>query len=323
MPRPPEHTFHVTVSLAPGEPVVLNDEHLALQFAIVGRADIRKLDAAWQAPGVYLLIRHVSPSTEEGAPAWNMYVGQAKRLAERLKPHVSGDKDWETAILVRRTTTLGFNTAHISWLESHLCGIWGTRPYVRLTNKNTPTGDEAIPSTDHRLMSESLERIEMVLALRGVQPVGQLGMVREAPSILPFNMAEDTADGQGFATPSLSANSAHERGPAKVALLIEAGTIPVGTEFRLLPDTQYPVADRRAVRAWIEGNPTRGLATWEPSHGLDVLKWRVDGVVRTASGLADHILKEACGHGAPLRGTAMWVSPEGKTLEALANELGT
>lgn len=304
MPHNPKHIFHASVSLGPGDPVILDDEHLALQFALVDRSHLRKLDSEWQAAGVYVLLRHAQPqsSTARGAE-WEMYIGQAKKLVDRLRAHVAGEKDWYTAILVRRKTLLGFNTAHISWLESHLCSIWGERDYVRLTNKTTPAGDEAIAPADYRLMEETLERIEMILVLRGVTPTAALSLENASPY-------QKLGGDESVVRPK----KAHKA----VTVITEGNLVPPGATLHCRPDNEVAAEARAEVQLWLDQDPRRGRAKWDPTNKVKQLVWELDGERYSVSGLAQKILFEASGVETHLQGTRWWFTENGQDLLTVA-----
>lgn len=120
----------------------------ALRVAIVERAKIRSIDEAdWQEPGVYVLLyRHRKPN------AWECYVGKATALRSRVLYHAN-DKDrgpWYRALLIRRDTTHGFNSAQIAWLESRLHRKLTSSAEATLRNKQEP-GNENLPTDEHWL----------------------------------------------------------------------------------------------------------------------------------------------------------------------------
>ena len=120
----------------------------ALRMAVVERTQLRTIDEAdWQEPGVYILLyRHRKRNTWEG------YVGKATALRSRVLYH-GNDKDrgsWYRALLIRRDTTHGFNSAQIAWLESRLHRKLTSSAEASLLNKQEP-GNESLPTDEHWL----------------------------------------------------------------------------------------------------------------------------------------------------------------------------
>lgn len=109
-------------------------------------------------------------------------------------------------------------------------------------------------------------------------------------------------------------------GPTTISVLLASGCIPAGSRFTVLPDVEYPADTRVAVKAWLDADPNRQIAEWNPQGNEGrPFKWLVDGQQYTPTGLANHFLKEATGSGAPLQGPLMWADESGRTLVQLAN----
>lgn len=99
-----------------------------------------------------------------------------------------------------------------------------------------------------------------------------------------------------------------------VITLTESGALTDGTELRIAPFGSHGPA----VAAWVSAEPGRGRAIWRTGEKVKVLEWAVDGKRYSASGLAEHIVREAARAEASLAGPEWWALEDGTTLAELA-----
>lgn len=134
----------------------------ALRMAIVRPAQVRSLNDEWSEPGVYVLLyQHANDGT------WKTYVGKAAGtdgLAGRLKTH--NKRDWYRAILVKRDTTEGFNSAEVGWLEGRLYDLLDAAEYANLDNDNRP-GDKTLQPYEQQMLQTLISPIGSLLTLIG------------------------------------------------------------------------------------------------------------------------------------------------------------
>lgn len=143
-------------------PTVVFDDNAALKLAIVERSGARRLDAEWDAAGLYLLIDRVD---DDGR--WSVYVGKAPAgIKARIGNHLRNKDHWYRALLVQRDTTHGFNSAQIGWLEGRLYDILKAAENARLHNSVRP-GDETLAPYDRQALEMVLVSIQRVMRLLG------------------------------------------------------------------------------------------------------------------------------------------------------------
>lgn len=99
-----------------------------------------------------------------------------------------------------------------------------------------------------------------------------------------------------------------------VAALAQSGAITDGTELHLVPAGGHATA----VKAWIAQDPERGHAVWRTGQKIKALEWAVDSGSYSASGLAEHIVKQATGADSSVPGPEWWALDDGTTLAELA-----
>ncbi|QNG36296.1 DUF2924 domain-containing protein [Geodermatophilaceae bacterium NBWT11] len=131
-------------------------------MAGVGRTAVVELTVDWESPGVYVLLdRHEPDGT------WGCYVGKAPGgVRTRLGQHLKGKDHWTRALLIRRDTTFGFNSAHVGWLEGRLYDLLEAAAYTRLHNGNRPR-DETLPPYERAALESTVPPIRRVLSLLG------------------------------------------------------------------------------------------------------------------------------------------------------------
>lgn len=148
-----------------GAPIEVFDQHAALKMAVVDRSGAHLLGEEWEAPGMYLLSdRHDSDG------AWGVYVGKAPSgIKARLGNHLKNKDHWYRAVLIRRDTTFGFNSAQIGWLESRLYDMLNAAEEARLHNGNRPS-DETLPPYDRQMLEMVVLPVQRILRLLGHDP---------------------------------------------------------------------------------------------------------------------------------------------------------
>jgi hypothetical protein len=146
----------------PAAPALVYDTTAALAMAVVDRGAVAGLTADWDAPGVYVLLdRHDADGT------WGCYVGKAPAgVRGRLTQHLKGKDHWARALLIRRDTTFGFNSAHVGWLEGRLYDLLNAAADTRLHNGNRPS-DETLPPYERAALESIVPPIRRVLRLLG------------------------------------------------------------------------------------------------------------------------------------------------------------
>lgn len=141
------------------------DQHAALKLDVVERSGAHLLTEEWDAAGVYVLLdRHV----EDGS--WRAYAGKAPGgVRARLRDHLRSKDHWYRAVLIRRDTTFGFNSAQIGWLEGRLYDLFDVAEDARLHNAHRPN-DETLPPYDRTMLELALLPVKRVLRLIGHDP---------------------------------------------------------------------------------------------------------------------------------------------------------
>ena len=143
-------------------PIVVFDDNAALKLAIVERSGARRLDAEWDAAGLYLLIDRTAADG-----GWGVYVGKAPAgIKSRIGNHLRNKEHWYRVLLIRRDTTHGFNSAQIGWLEGRLYDILKAAENAHLHNSVRP-GDETLAPYDRQALEMVLVSIQRVMRLLG------------------------------------------------------------------------------------------------------------------------------------------------------------
>ena len=146
-------------------PIVVFDDNAALKAAIVERGAAKHLTAEWDAAGLYILVDRCDP---EGF--WGAYVGKAPSgIKDRIRTHLRNKDTWYRALLIRRDTTHGFNSAQIGWLEGRLYDLLKASDDARLSNKVRP-GDETLAPYDRHALEMVLVSIQRLMRLLGHDP---------------------------------------------------------------------------------------------------------------------------------------------------------
>ncbi len=157
--------FTVLVSELNTDPIELYDKHAALKISIIERAGVRGLGDEWDVPGAYLLLdRH------DNDGIWGCYAGKAPAgVRARIKTHLTTKDHWYRAVLIRRDTTYGFNSAEVGWLEGRLYDLLNASENVRLHNGNRPR-DESLPPYDRQVLEMVILPVRRLLRMLGHDP---------------------------------------------------------------------------------------------------------------------------------------------------------
>ncbi len=143
-----------------GGPITVFDNAAALRAVVASRADVRRIGAEWDIPGVYLLFE------DAGAHGYfRSYVGKAPAgLISRVRTHVREKEGWERAILIARDTTHGFSSAQVAWLEGRLWSLINASEHGELTNSQQPR-DETLPPYERAGLERLVSPIARLLHL--------------------------------------------------------------------------------------------------------------------------------------------------------------
>ena len=90
-------------------------------------------------------------------------------LKSRVKQHVAGKDSWNRAVLVRRDTTHGFNSAHVGWLEGHIYQLLTASASAAPSNIVTPS-DESLAEYELHALQMSATGVMRTLRLLGYEP---------------------------------------------------------------------------------------------------------------------------------------------------------
>lgn len=145
--------------------IEIYDQHAALKIAVVERSGAHLVGDEWDAPGAYILLDR--PDAEE---QWGVYAGKAPAgVRARLRDHLRNKDHWYRALLLRRDTTLGFNSAQIGWLEGRLYDLFDVATGAALHNGNRPS-DETLPPYDRQMLEMAVLPVRRVLRMLGHDP---------------------------------------------------------------------------------------------------------------------------------------------------------
>lgn len=157
--------FHALIPVTTGSPIDVYEQSAALQMAVIERDYVKVLTDEWDAPGVYILLDRPKETGE-----WGVYVGKAPAgIRSRLMNHVANKDTWYRAVLVKRDTTHGYNSAHTAWLEGRLYDLFNAATNAYLHNKQRP-GDDTLASHDLPMLESAIDPISRFLRLIGHDP---------------------------------------------------------------------------------------------------------------------------------------------------------
>lgn len=154
--------FHVLVPAENNGTIDVYEQSAALRISIVDRAGAKHLASEWDAPGVYILLdQHAADGS------WGAYVGKAPAgIRTRMRNHLTNKDHWYRAILVKRDTTHGFNSAHTAWLEGRLFDLLDAAEKAKLSNQQRP-GDDTLAPYDLPMLEAAVEPLARLLHLIG------------------------------------------------------------------------------------------------------------------------------------------------------------
>ncbi|HEX7948878.1 MAG TPA: hypothetical protein VF494_00910 [Candidatus Limnocylindrales bacterium] len=155
--------FTTLIPQSPIDPIVVYNDQAALRMAIVDKEAITLLDAAWEKPGLYLLLYPIGPDG-----LFEIYVGKASTggLRSRMLTHKNVKPGWIRALLITRDTTYGYNSAHVGWLEGRLLSLVKAAARTKIVNGNQP-GAENLPAFDRATLELAIGPIRQVMRLLG------------------------------------------------------------------------------------------------------------------------------------------------------------
>jgi hypothetical protein len=150
---------------ARGGLIEIYDQHAALKLTVVEREGARLVDEEWDVPGTYILLDRPD---EDGV--WGAYVGKAPSgVRNRLGAHIRNKDHWYRAVLIRRDTTHGFNSAQVGWLEGRMYDLLAAAENAVLHNGNRPS-DETLPAYDRQMLELAILPVTRVLRLLAHDP---------------------------------------------------------------------------------------------------------------------------------------------------------
>ncbi len=199
---------NVQVPADANAPVIADFVEHAIRVAYVHRRDVVRLpESDWAAPGVYVLL------TDDGSG--HAYVGKAVKLRDRLLQHRAAPKlEWTRAVILKRDTSHGFNSAEIGYLEGRLSSELGAVNNLNVIKGKTDQ-DATLPR--HMLLSLDAMLPTMVAAMR----LAGIDVQKEG----------DSAGDHG--PRSISSGRTNAVIPGTVADLLAAGLLHAGVELHL------------------------------------------------------------------------------------------
>ena len=166
-----------------------------------------------------------------------------ERSGARIGQHLKSKAKWTRAVLIRRDTTFGFNSAQVGWLEGRLYDLMASADDAVLDNKNRPS-DETLPPYDRLMLEAVVLPVSRLLRLIGHDPA--------------------TADD----TPALSANRTSRFYGITVGQLTAAGLID-GNATLVSTNGTWPASGRVLDDGQIE---TGGKTYPTPSAAASAVK---------------------------------------------------
>lgn len=135
----------------------------------------------------------------------------------------------------------------------------------------------------------------------------------------PLDQAEDLVVRPEEREEVEAAQERRRRSRSVVVRIIDAGLLEKGQLLTIAPNTQVTADVRDAVDEWVAEDPTRGQARWVNANPR-CLQWEVDGKTWSASGLVEHIIREASGQAASITGPMWWTDESGLRLYEILEE---
>lgn len=158
-------TFLVPASSA--EPVALDVMHSGLRMVLVNRESIHLLGDEWKVLGIYFLL---GPS-EDDPERYRAYVGEVGRasLVQRARHHAKQKAWWNRALLIAASSSSGFNSAEIGWLEGRLYDVLNNAVSCDVMNGNRP-GDDSLPLHQRDVLERYVDPVMAALRACGASP---------------------------------------------------------------------------------------------------------------------------------------------------------
>ena len=237
-------------------PIEILDQHAALKMAIVERIGVHALSQDWDSPGIYLLLdRH------DAEGVWGVYVGKAPAgIKSRLASHLRNKDHWYRAVLVRRDTTYGFNSAQVGWLEGRLYEMLMAAEDARLNNSNRPS-DETLAPYDRQMLEMVVLPLQRLLGLIGHDPATSDDHAEASPTRRTsrfYGITLATLLEAGFVTEGAELVSNNGAWPA-TAKIGAGGTV-------LYNEVTYPAPS--AAAAAVKGGAANGWEFWAVDDGV-------------------------------------------------------
>ena len=247
-PSPPD-SLSLTV-LVPEDAsgcIEIYDQHAALKIAVVERTGAHHLADEWDAPGVYVLLDRPDESGQ-----WGVYAGKAPGgIRTRLRDHLRNKDHWYRAVLIRRDTTFGFNSAETGWLESRLYDLFDVAVDATLHNGNRPS-DETLPPYSRQMLEMAVLPVRRLLRMLGHDP--QTADDEPAPTngtrtnrYYGIQLAQLVE--QGLLAPGAQLTSTNGAWPAS-ATVTETGEISYAGHTYASPSTAATVVKGGAANGW-------------------------------------------------------------------------
>jgi hypothetical protein len=206
---------NVQIPSDPHAPMIADFVEHALRIAYVDRDHLAAIPSDdWDVPGVYILLT--------GDGSGQVYVGQARRMRQRLGQHNSRPKlPWTRAVMVKRDTTNGFNTAETGYLEGRVSAEVKALKGITLIAGQS-AGDETLPTHIMLSLDAFVKSILTALRLAGVDiSRAQLEEAEEEQ----LHVLEKGASAQGLASRATFA--------CTVSALVSSGLLRAGEDLYL------------------------------------------------------------------------------------------
>lgn len=158
-------TFYVPDSAS--QPVEVKVPHSGLKMVLVNRESVRLLTDDWRVLGIYFLLGPAPGDPDR----FRAYVGEVGRrdLLTRLVEHAAQKDWWSRALLVTSSSSDGFNSAEIGWLEGRFYDVLNNAVAAELMNKGRP-GDDSIALRDRGVLERYVEPTVAALRACGAPP---------------------------------------------------------------------------------------------------------------------------------------------------------
>ena len=225
-------------------------------------------------PGIYFLI-----TDKEELNTFNVYVGEAEDLADRLATHDRLKPDWNKAIVFLSFKN-NLNKAHYKFLENHCYNIAKGIDRFHINNANNPSTSTLIPA-ERDLAFHFFEDLKIIMGTLGFPIFEELKRDKER-YYLSFKNANATGSfsDEGFVVFNNSTANIEEQ-PSATELpihslrqkLIEEGVLKKeGDVYKFTKD--YLFGSPSTAGAVVRGGNTNGWLVWKDNGGksIDELK---------------------------------------------------